>query len=90
MFNASITRFVDNYADHNPGFSNFCGTCRLESLPNSRVAVYSNRFGKNIFEINMSDLKNLYAPLIDVIGGTSRRRMFVLYHHLVKLGIKLS
>jgi hypothetical protein len=90
MFNASITRFVDSYDSQNPEFFLFCTRHTVESLPNSRVNVYSRHLGKSIFELTMSELKDLYAPLIDVTGGSNKRRMFVLYHHLVKLGIKLN
>ena len=91
MFNASVTRFVDNYIDQNLEFYKFCNDVVIDaSRSSSVVVIYSRSANKKIFEISMNELKNLYAPLIDVIGGSSRRRQFVLYHHLVRLGIKLS
>jgi hypothetical protein len=90
MFNASITRFVDSYANQNPEFYNFTTSIVVDALPNSMADIFLKPQMKKIHELSIDELKSLYAPLIDIIGGSNRRRHFVIYHHLVGLGIKLS
>lgn len=89
MFDKSIQRFVDDYHSINDQFRRFCRDVFLDvDSSNNRLRVMVN--GNAIHEMTRGEYLNMSSPLIDTIGQTSRRRHFVLYHHLVSQGINVN
>lgn len=88
MFDKSIQRFVDDYHSINDQFRRFCRGVFLDVGSDNQLRVMIN--GNVLYETTRSNYLNLSGPLIDTIGQTSRRRHFVLYHHLVNQGINVN